>query len=285
MNVAQPALGLQIRNLEEDLGVALLLRHSRGVQPTAVGELLYQRATAILQALEAARLEVRNFAGDTRETIRFGITPSAMHLLGADIVLEARELMPNVFLSWVEELSFILISAMEAGDLDAAFTYQGAERPGLARRALLEEDLMLVSSPLIDPSRQPIRFAEVTRRDLVLSGERDIVRRLVEDTAGRLSMAVNVVYETQSVPATRNLIDKGIASGIMPFGSIAHELASGTLAARRIVEPAVPRTLYLAHRIRPVPFHYDTEFKAFLSKALRRLTVKLGDLARPLGDI
>ena len=285
LNVAQPALGLQIRNLEDDLGVPLLVRHSRGVHATPAGELLHRRALSLLQALEETRHEVIAAAGTARETIRFGITPSAMLLLGPDIILEAREIMPNVFLSLVEELSYILVSALEAGDLDAAFTYQGTERPILTRRALMEEDLLLISSPDADPSSEPITFAEAVRRDLVLAGERDIVRRAVEDTAARLSLPVNVVYETQSVPATRNLISKGIASGVMPYGSAADEIARGTLVGRRIVEPAVPRTLYLAERIRHAPFQHEAEFQAFLEKALARLTDRLGDLARPVGRI
>ena len=49
LRVAQPALGLQIRQLEDDLGVALLVRHSRGVVPTEAGRLLYDRVVAILR--------------------------------------------------------------------------------------------------------------------------------------------------------------------------------------------------------------------------------------------
>ncbi|MGE0315145.1 MAG: LysR family transcriptional regulator [Lautropia sp.] len=56
--VAQPALGMQIRQLEEDVGVALLDRHSRGVTPTRAGALLLERARAILALVEQARSEV-----------------------------------------------------------------------------------------------------------------------------------------------------------------------------------------------------------------------------------
>lgn len=283
LHIAQPALGLQIRNLEEELGISLIVRHSRGIQPTPAGELLFQRAVAILQSMEELEQEIRHFAGESRETIRFGITPSAMRLLGPDLLLEARELMPDVFFSLVEELSFILVGALEAGDLDAAFTYQDTERPNLSRRAIMEEDLMLVSSPDLDASPEPVPFAEVARRDLVLAGPRDIVRRLVEDTGMRLSVPVNVVYEAQSVPATRNLLEKGIASGVMPYGSVAAELKAGTLRGRRIVEPALVRTLYVVRRMRHVPFQSEEAFEAFVGRAIDKLTARLGDLCRPIG--
>ena len=285
LGVAQPALGLQIRNLEADLGMSLLVRHSRGVEPTPAGELLHRHAVAILQSLDDARREVTALADGARETIRFGITPSAMRLIGPDIMLEARELMPRVFLSLTEELSFVLGTALEAGELDAAFTYERSDRSLVALTALMEEDLLLVSSAETEAEPGPVTFAEAVRRDLVLAGRRDVIRALVEETAGRLSLRVNVVYETQSVPATRNVIGKGLASGIMPFGSAAEEIGNGSLVGRRIVEPALPRTLYLARRMRMQPLRHEEEFRAFLRRMLTRLRTRLGDLARPLGDI
>lgn len=274
---------MQIRNLEEELGVALLRRHSRGIEPTPAGELLYRRALEILEAIERARQEVMSFADVEREVLRFGLTPSTMLLLGPDLVLEAREAMPGIFLSLVEELSFALVAALEAGDLDAALTYQAPARATLSSRALYEEDLLLVSSPEMDPSSDPIPFRELARRDLVLAGERDIVRGLVEATAARLSVPVNVVYEAQSIAATRNLVAKGIASAIIPYGSVAGELASGTLGARRITAPAVARTLYLVRR--GGALSHESEFEGFVARILATLTARLGDLHRPLGGL
>jgi tetratricopeptide (TPR) repeat protein len=59
LHVAQTALGMQIRQLEEDLGVALLVRHSRGVEPTRAGNLLRARALDILSLVEQARKDLR----------------------------------------------------------------------------------------------------------------------------------------------------------------------------------------------------------------------------------
>lgn len=282
LNVAQPALGLQIRNLEEELGVPLMVRHSRGVQATPAGELLSKRAEHILRSFEELAGEIRSFAGRTRDTIRFGITPSAMALLGPDLLLEANETMPDVFFSLIEELSYVLIDALESGDLDIALTYHGGARSSLARRPVMEEELLLISSPEHDSSTEPVSFLDLSKRDLVLAGPRDIIRCLIDDTAMRLSLPLNVVYEAQSVSATKNLLEKGLASGVMPYGSVAKELKASRLVARRIVQPAIFRTLYIVRRQRASASAYDAPLDAFLEGAITVLQDKLGDLCRPI---
>ena len=47
LRIAQPSLGQQVRNLEEELGTALLVRHSRGVKPTEAGAVLFEHASRI----------------------------------------------------------------------------------------------------------------------------------------------------------------------------------------------------------------------------------------------
>src|SRR5262245_7516701 len=109
LHVAQTALGMQIRQLEEDLGVALLVRHSRGVEPTKAGSLLHSRALTILKLVEETRKDVTASERENSETIRFGITPALMLVIGPEIALTVREQSPQIFLSVVEAMSHVLV--------------------------------------------------------------------------------------------------------------------------------------------------------------------------------
>ncbi|MBX3631908.1 MAG: LysR family transcriptional regulator, partial [Simplicispira sp.] len=53
LRIAQPALGIQIKKLEVEFGAPLLVRHSRGVEPTDVGALLFEQAKALLTSADA----------------------------------------------------------------------------------------------------------------------------------------------------------------------------------------------------------------------------------------
>lgn len=280
--MAQPALGLQIRQLEQELGVELLTRHSRGVMPTEAGSLLLERARVILSMVEEAKRDVRALGGARSETLTLGLTPSIMLLLGPDVLISAREEMPNVYLSIVEELSFLLLEAIERGEVQVALAYDVPERPGLERQAVLEEELLLVSKPGSEPVGDTIPLADALKLDLVQAGERDMVRRIIRTAAERLSLPVRVAYEVQSVTAMRAMACRGAAASIMPYGIAVEELKSGRLIGRRIVEPILQRTLYLVRPAGQPPFRCGAEIDRFLGTIAQRLVHSLGPLAKAL---
>lgn len=281
LRVAQPALGLQIRQLEDDVGVPLLVRHSRGVVPTDAGRLLFDRAVAILAQVAETRAEVAALGRGARETVRLGLSPSIMLLAGSDLLVNARRVVPGVFLSLVEELSFVLVEALERGEIDAALAYEVPERPGLQRRALFEEELVLVAPPGSIDAADPISLSEALDRELVTAGERDSLRRLIQAAADAHGIDVRFAYEARSVPGMKNLVRRGVAASIMPYGSAIEELRAGVVETRRI-EPAIHRTLYLVRPAKRTPLRHEAELDAFLGATADHVREILGSLARKL---
>lgn len=281
LHVAQPALGLQIRQLEDDLGVPLLVRHSRGVEPTDTGRLLYDRAVAILGQVAAVRSEVAALGRGSRETVTLGLSPSLMLLAGSELMLAARRDMPGVFLSLVEELSYVLVEGLERGEIDVALAYEVHDRPSLQREALFEEELVLVAPPGGIGPTDPISLSEALDCDLVMAGQRDSVRQLMQAAAEAQGIEVRVAYEARSVPAMKNLVRRGVAASIMPWGSAIEELRSGLIVTRRI-DPPIRRTLYLAKPTKRAPLRCEAEVDAFLRSTAERIFEMLGPLARRL---
>jgi LysR family nitrogen assimilation transcriptional regulator len=271
LNLAQTALGIQIRNLEESLHVQLLDRHSRGVSATPAGLLLYERAHEILQRIEDTR----------RDLIRLGATPSILKLIGTELVVAAKQQLPGIALHLVEELSFVLTDALERGELDYVLAYDIEENPGLRRLALMKEDLLHISAPGGNPAEGGISFKQAVAGDLALVSSRDIIWRRIHKTASRLSLDVNVTYQVQSMEAIKALILHGLAESIMPFGIVSEEIQSGALIARRIERPSVRLTLYLAHAAHK-GLSDDTAFIAFIDGMIDRLAATIGQYAHPI---
>jgi LysR family nitrogen assimilation transcriptional regulator len=282
LHIAQTALGIQIRNLEDELGVALLKRHSRGVEPTAAGEILLRHAMDILARVETASHEVKAAGSASRITVNFGVTPSIMRLVGADLVVEARNEMPEVALSIVEDFSFMLQERLERDDLHYALTYNTPNEQWFVRKPRLEEDLLFASSPDQAAGTGPISFAEAIQTELALASRQDVVYRLVHDEAARLGLPVNVAYEVQSVRAIKNLVAKSVATSILPRGAMVEELRRGLIVERLVERPRVTRTLFLVRRNQTIAGLNVPKFEMLIDRIVERLNLAIGEYSRQI---
>lgn len=282
LNLAQPALGAQIRALEKELNVALVIRHSRGVSPTEAGRRLYERAKTLLREVDDIRREVQSIGLAKKDSIVLGLSPSIMLLIGADVLLEARREMPNVFLSLSEERSVVLAEALEREQLDVILAYNIGPRMGFERKALLEEDFLFVTGPENASAEPTISFAEALEAELVIGGERGLIRSIVEEEAKRLSLKLRIAFEVHSINSMKSLIARGVGASIMPYSLAAEELRSGKLVGRKIDRPALTRTLYA---VVPAASHAhapEDEMVRFVEKLEGRILAALGPFGRAL---
>lgn len=275
---------MQIRQLEQELGVSLLSRHSRGVSPTRAGQILYERACEILRMVDETERQVAAAGRLEREGIVLGLTNGFANLVGLNLVKRSRQDLPAVKLSLVEERSVVLVDALERHEIDIALAYEVHERPGLLRIPLVEEELLFVLAgqaerPLL---HQTIEFSELARHDLVLPGKRDGVRDQVLATAKRLALDLNVVLDVSSISMMKNMVAHGDAAAVMPYGNAIDDIEHGRLIGRRIVNPVLKRTLYLVRSLRRAPFKYEEEFLELLAHICKEYADRLGTLAQRL---
>ncbi len=284
LKVAQPALGVQIRLLEQELGVELLIRHSRGVTPTDAGKRLFQRAQKILADVEDTRSELKSLTAPGHDRIRLGLSSTMALVLGSDLLMRARQDMPQVALTLVQERSAFLVDAILSEKIDVAFAYNVEDRPELIRHAVLEEDLLLVTAPVSGVSAAPVSLAEALTNELVIAGERGIIRQIVESEANRLSLPLKIGFEVPTIISMKAIIERGAGATIMPYSLASDELKRGTLMGRRIDRPALTRTLYFVQhakgKLSTMPRNQALD--AFLEEISREILVAFGEYARPL---
>lgn len=243
LGMAQPALSIQIRDLEAELGVALLERHSRGVRQTEAGRLLNRYIDELDRLADRMLAEVRAVGSSTGRAIGIGLTPSLMRLVGVDLLVAAAEA-GGPELRLVEALSVALTNAVERREIDLAFAYEAEERPGLVREPMLLDELLFVAAP--GGPQGPISFAEAVAHELCFAGDHGIVS-LVRRTAASLSLTPRIVSNIQSVSAIHDRIAEGGAS-LLSYGTAAEGVRRGIYSVRRIERPSLTRTLYLLRR-------------------------------------
>ncbi|WP_170107114.1 LysR family transcriptional regulator [Roseibium marinum] len=282
LHVAQTALGIQIRNLESELGVPLLERHSRGVRATPCGDVLSQYAEEIISRVEQAKRAVRERAGSGTKTITLGLTPSIVRLVGDEILTDLSHMLPGVSLAVVEDFSIVLMRQLERGELSCALTFAQHTDPRFTRRALLEEELFLITANETDGDTGEITFRDAIAHELALCAERDVVTMSVTEIATRLGVPLQVAYQVQSLRAVKNLVAKGVAATIMPYGAAEGELRKGEFIARHIVSPAIVRTLAIVIPRDRGAAGLGPEFDAFIDAVADRLHAARGPVTRRL---
>jgi LysR family nitrogen assimilation transcriptional regulator len=138
VHIAQPALSQQIAELEQRLGVALLQRSARGIQPTAAGLIPYEEASAILHQLDRLPNVVRSISAEPEGTVNLGFVSSlAPRLVG--FLEESKAALPKVTIRFSDGDSLTLESKIASTAVDLAVLYEDAFTTPLTRKPLFRQ--------------------------------------------------------------------------------------------------------------------------------------------------
>jgi len=252
LNMAQTALSRQIRLLEEDLGVTLFRRDGRGVEPTAAGSELVQRATALFTEL----YEMRQAVISHRHTVEGDVTIGMMPLLGAHVVptllLNARDLHPNVNIKFMFGMSHAIHEWAIAGRVDFGVVSTAVESSSYLMADEIGGDRLHLVTSTDQPvagRRDTVTFAEALAQPLVIPSKLNGIRAVIDSHALEAGLDVTPAIEVDSTEIIKRLVPKGIGRAILPFFSVASEVAAGQLRSFRIVDPELSYRVAITYSV------------------------------------
>lgn len=263
LHMAQPAIGMQLRKLEEELGVKLVVRHSRGIVPTEAGERLRAHAENILEGLAVARQDILDIGTEHRGRITVGMTMTALHLLFAPIIRKFQQKYPAVSLICSEGVSDRLSKSLVTDELDIVFTYSPPTDPEFVAEALAVESQCLavpIAHPLARASGVTLR--EALACELVVTSPFTLQRIRIEEAARMYGAPLRIACEVNSVPAIREFVYNGLGCAISPYGAMISDVEDGRIAMLPIKEDDLCRTLYVAcSKMRRNSIVFDAVFR------------------------
>ena len=278
LNVAQTALSFHVRNLEREFQVTLLLRNSRGVKPTEAGLQLLEHARRIIAMAEQTRQQMTDSSGPVRGRVVLGMPSSVIAMLAVPLLRRCRAEHPALTLSLVEVQSGVLVEWMRTERLEMAVVFDELAIAGMTCEPLLTEDLFFVRKPGPGAGSGPIPFAEVL--DHPLTGFSGRLRRMIEDRARELGRGVDILFDIGSVPTACQLAEEGMAATVIPYAAVRRQVEDGRLVARRVIEPALTRTLWLLAPQRWPMTKAEAVVRAILRTLLAEAVEELPDVWR-----
>ncbi len=249
LHVAQPALTLHLKRLEDELGCQLVERSSRGVIPTEFGHRLAQRAKALLENINHLRDEVRGMATAPAGTASVGIPTSLGSILTVPLVMATRERFPLVRLRVAEGLSGRMQDWLLAGLVDLAVVFGDAPLPGLVAQAVMREPLAFIAprDDTLAAGRTTMNLGDALVLPLILPGRPHGLRAEVELAASKLRLPPNVTVEIDALDQIKSLVAKRAGYSILSSRFAHQGPIAAELAILPIANPAIERTISLAH--------------------------------------
>ncbi|HEX7742490.1 MAG TPA: LysR family transcriptional regulator [Sphingobium sp.] len=251
LGIGQPPLSQQIKILEEELGVRLFHRLTRGVELTEAGRAFMPLAQSAVQAAEQAAAAAQRAARGEIGGLSIGFTSSAsFNPIVPGIIGRFREGFPTLAISLVEQTTTRLLESLADGALDIAFLRPAlGETDGLATRRLPDEDLWVAL-----PARHRLAGAEAL--DLLdLAGEPFILYprsngRLLYDTiiaaCRNAGFSPRIAQEAPQMASTVNLVAAGVGVALVPESM--RQLHAQGVEYARIAGNGPKAQLVVAHR-------------------------------------
>jgi LysR family transcriptional regulator, nitrogen assimilation regulatory protein len=244
LRIAQSALTRQIQHLEQELGFLLFDRIKRGVRLTAAGQRLLERSQHILDDVDRLKESLQLEAHVPSGPASLAAPPSIGRLLFSKLALTFLKSYPKVTLSLSEGWTSNVLGRLRRDELSLAIVTAPPPDPLLEYTHLFTESIYLVGRR-DDPrlKKRGLEVASLSDFPLVMSGKSNGSRQLIENTAAREGVRLDIRLELESSETLWQLLPSGQVYGLLPYSSIFHEAQSRRLGATPIKGLAMKRYL------------------------------------------
>jgi LysR family transcriptional regulator, hydrogen peroxide-inducible genes activator len=245
--ISQPALSMQIKEMEEALGGLLLERSARQVALTRFGEELAQRVRDILRSVD----ELGDFARASRDRLagrlRIGMIPTIAPYLLPRIIGNLTRMHPELEIQVRETLTPKLIRELAEGRLDTAIVALPVSEPSFTEVALFSENFLLVR-PRKDEGT-PVPSSEMLREmRLLLLEEGHCFRDQALSFCKTQSSQPREMLDANSLSTLVQMVSAGIGVTLIPEMAMQVETRSASVSVARFKNPQPSRTVGMVWR-------------------------------------
>jgi LysR family transcriptional regulator, hydrogen peroxide-inducible genes activator len=247
-SVSQPALSMQISELEKELG-AKLVEHQQGASVlTEIGREVARRAADILASARDLADSARRGARPLTGPLHVGIIPTLAPYVLPPVLPELQRRYPELRLELIESQTRTLLGELRRGALDVLLLALPLDQPGLQTLSLFEDHFLLAvpaSDPL--PERSRVCTRDVDARRLILLEEGHCLRDQALAYCSRRN-ATDTGLGATSLATIMQMVANGYGVTLVPEVAVDAEVRDERIKLLRFAEPQPRRTVGVAWR-------------------------------------
>jgi len=256
--VSQPALSIQMKELEEIVGSPLVERGARQVRLTGVGEVFLLRVRDILRSLDELASLARSQSEDLTGRLRIGVIPTVAPYLLPKVIEGLSARFPDLDLRLREAVTQKLVGDLIEGRLDVAIVALPISEASLVEHALFTEEFVLVRA-LADAGKPVPRPENLPEMRLLLLEEGHCFRDQALSFCKMPSASPRDLMEGSSLSTLVQMVGAGIGVTLIPQMAIPVETRIAAVSFARLPEPRPVRTIGLVwRRTNPLGKHFAT---------------------------
>ncbi len=248
--VTQPSLSMQIKSLEEELGVVLLDRSKKPVVPTEAGEVVLEQVRETLRSFNYIREAVHELKGETAGKLRLGVIPTIAPYLMHRFMPAFVKAYPKVELEISEMKTADIVEALKRDRLDAALVAGGTCGDGIQEHDLFNDRFWLYVSPE-NPlyERSNIRIEDIDLKDLVILSAGNCMRdQIIELCQAKRQMPSHFSFESGSLETLMRIVDCTQALTVIPEMAIDFIAENRRDRVKQLAKGATSRKISVAVR-------------------------------------
>jgi DNA-binding transcriptional LysR family regulator len=268
--LTQPAVSLQIKALEEDLGVQLFDRSGAHIKMTPSGQVLFQYTAQSNALFVQAEREIAALSGELVGQLALGAsTTIAQYVLPRLLGDFCREY-PRVHPTLISGNTEQIVEAVEKQKISLGFIEGPARSREVKTEPFLADELVLIAPTGHEwAERTSVRTSEITSIPLLMrergSGTRHVIELALERQNVKRS-SLHIVMELDSTEAIKSAVEAGLGVGFVSRWAIAKDLRLGnSFKIVNLEGLKINRQFVVAHSSSPEPQGLATEFHRFVT--------------------
>lgn len=250
LHIAQPAISMQIKKLEVDIGLQLLERCGHQIQLTQAGQELFKYATQILLLMEETEEKMKSLRDMNGAKIRFGVSTTPGIYLLPSLITYFRKQNPRIEVEMIIQNSRSIEEKLLNNTIDLAVLGEKIHYdPNIQTEFLITDELVFISGKHHELANKQInRLSDLSQQNFVLREKGSSTREIVEKDIADAGIVMKNIWEVPSIEGIKQVVIANGGISILSLLSIKLEVLSGQIVVLPVEKQlSLTRNINLAH--------------------------------------
>ncbi|MGC4376953.1 LysR family transcriptional regulator [Fictibacillus sp. Mic-4] len=240
LHISQPTISKMIKDMEEEWGVLLFERLSKGIQLTDAGEIVYKQAQKVVEAFENLMHPLEDLVNFKKGTIKIGLPPMIGSNFFPAILGKFQAQYPGISIHLVEEGSIKVEEKVMSGELDVGVALSPVQKDVFHTFTFVKEELRLVvHNGHRFAGKTKVALGELKDESIILFREDFALHDRIIQECIRSGFKPHIMYRSSQWDFISEMVAEGLGVAFLPE-PICRNIRSKNVQVIKLVKPTIP---------------------------------------------